>query len=109
MAAQASPITYAKNLYAPLLMLQGEKDVVCPFDQIPPFVAAAQSASNKDVSQTTDTNPAVTAASVTSVFYPEDGHGMREIKTQQERMGKLSSFFRLHLKPWGFREPLPKP
>jgi pimeloyl-ACP methyl ester carboxylesterase len=91
-AARASPVTYAANLRAPLLVLHGEADRDVPFEQIGPFVEAAKRSVHS-------------GAKVTYVTYPGDGHGMRNWGgVGSDPMQRIRDFLRVNLKPWDFTD-----
>lgn len=92
-ARKAAPLTYAKDLRAPLLVLHGERDDDVPFKQCSAFVDAARGSAHP-------------LASVTSVTYAGEGHGMGgwSPETQKDAMRRIRDFLRIHLKPWDFTD-----
>lgn len=90
-ARDASPITRASELRAPLLVLHGDQDIDCPFSQIPPFVDAARRSSHP-------------GASVEYHAYQGEGHGISGTAAQADFLQRMSTFFRINLKPWDFTD-----
>ena len=88
-AKAASPLTRARHLRAPLLVLHGENDTDVPYQQIAKFVDAAKRSPSDD-------------ASVEFVSYAGEGHGMSGTKTEGEVLEKIETFLRVNLKPWDF-------
>lgn len=96
-AKEASPLTHAAELKAPLLVLHGEADIDVPFAQAKAFVEAARGARRAD----DPTAPALEFAS-----FAGEGHGMGgwSPATQADALGKMRDFLRIHLKPWDFTD-----
>lgn len=91
-ARDASPITNVSDeLRAPLLVLHGDQDIDCPFSQIPPFVEAARRSVNP-------------GASVEYHAYEGEGHGISGTAAQADILQRMSTFFRINLKPWDFTD-----
>lgn len=90
-ARRASPLPRATELRAPLLVLHGEDDVDVPFQQIPPFVEAAQQSPHA-------------GAAVECHYYKGEGHGMSGTEAQADYLNRVKTFLRIHLKPWDFTD-----
>merc|ERR1719323_1184962 len=88
-AQQASPITHAANLKAPLLVLHGETDSDVPFQQIQAFVEAARRSVHPK-------------ASVEYHSFPGEGHGISSTAAQVAYLKHIETFLRINLKPWDF-------
>ena len=96
-AKEASPLTHAAQLQAPLLVLHGEDDIDVPFAQARAFVEAARSSrSSLDPS----------APALELVSFAGEGHGMGGWKpaTQVDALRRMSEFLRIHLQPWDFTD-----
>jgi len=87
-ARDRSPITHADRLKTPLLVLHGERDTDVPFAQIGPFVERAKKS----------------GAPVEYVTFPNEGHGNRLLKNQQDYLDRMRTWFCRHLQPWNFRD-----
>lgn len=87
-ARERSPITHAERIKTPLLVLHGEQDKDVPFAQIGPFVERAKQS----------------GAPIEYVTYPNEGHGNRLPRHQQEALDRTRTWFRRHLQPWDFRD-----
>ena len=96
-AVEASPLTHAARLQAPLLVLHGEADVDVPFAQVKAFVEAARASRRAD-------DPAAPALEFAS--FAGEGHGMGgwSPATQADALGRIRDFLRIHLKPWDFTD-----
>jgi dipeptidyl aminopeptidase/acylaminoacyl peptidase len=90
-ATNASPITHAANLSAPLLVLHGGSDIDVPFSQIPTFVEAARRSLHPN-------------ASVEYHAYPGEGHGISGTAAQADFLSRVETFLRINLKPWDFTD-----
>ncbi|MBM7788085.1 S9 family peptidase [Tenggerimyces flavus] len=75
-AAKKSPISYAKNVTTPLLILHGEKDARVPLPQATGFQRAL-----KDHD-----------ATVRFVTYPREGHGIVEAKHQRHLLAEVRAW-----------------
>lgn len=80
-----SPMTYAKNIRAPLLNLQGENDVRVPKGQ------------TDEVTQIVQANGGV----VESIYYPAEGHGFAKLENQEDSRRRTLEWFDKYLKPNG--------
>jgi dipeptidyl aminopeptidase/acylaminoacyl peptidase len=90
-AREASPLTRAAELRAPLLVLHGKDDIDVPFRQIPPFVEAAGRSPQH-------------GASVEHHYYEGEGHGMSGTQAQADYLDRIKTFLRINLKPWDFTD-----
>jgi len=89
-ARAVSPVSKAKDLKAPLLVLHGDQDIDVPFQQIAPFVDAAKTSPHPN-------------ASIEYHAYPGEGHGMSGTsEVQADYLRRIQNFLRIHLKPWDF-------
>lgn len=87
-ARERSPITHAERIKTPLLVLHGEQDKDVPFAQIGPFVEPAKKSGTP----------------IEYVTFPNEGHGNRLPKNQQETLDRTRAWFRRYLQPWDFRD-----
>ena len=96
-AKEASPLTHAAKLQAPLLVLHGEDDTDVPFAQARTFVEAARSSRSS-------LDPAAPALELVS--FAGEGHGMGGWKpeTQADALRRMRDFLRIHLQPWDFTD-----
>lgn len=78
-----SPLTYARNIRAPLLNLQGENDVRVPRGQTDDVVAALKADGRV----------------VEAVYYPGEGHGLRKRENQLDALRRRLDWFDTYLKP----------
>lgn len=83
-----SPVNFAGQIAAPLLVYHGEEDHDVPYPQIVQFVEQARRA----------------GAALDWVSYPAEGHGNRKRENRQDVLDRTARFFRRHLHPWDFRE-----
>jgi len=90
-AREASPITRAAELRAPILVLHGDKDIDVPFQQVPPFVEALRRSTHG-------------GAAVEYHAYPGEGHGIAGTEAQADVLDRLRTFLRVNLKPWDFTD-----
>jgi dipeptidyl aminopeptidase/acylaminoacyl peptidase len=77
-----SPMTYAKNIRAPLLNLQGENDARVPKGQTDEVVKLIKA------------NGGV----VDAVYYPAEGHGFTKIENQEDSRRRTLEWFEKYLK-----------
>ncbi|QAY77252.1 S9 family peptidase [Sphingosinicella sp. BN140058] len=77
-----SPLTYAKQIRAPLLNLQGENDVRVPRGQTEEVVKAVKA------------NGGV----VEAIYYPAEGHGFSKAENQQDARRRTLDWFDRYLK-----------
>ncbi|HYX46608.1 MAG TPA: S9 family peptidase [Sphingomicrobium sp.] len=77
-----SPLTYIKEVKAPLLVQQGENDIRVPPGQAKQVVEALKKKGN----------------TVDSVFYPEEGHGFYKREHQQDSLQRMVDWFDKYLK-----------
>ena len=77
-----SPITYIKDVKAPLLVLQGENDIRVPAGQARQVVEALKAKGNV----------------IDSVFYPAEGHGFLKRENQLDSLQRTVAWFDKHLK-----------
>jgi dipeptidyl aminopeptidase/acylaminoacyl peptidase len=87
-ARERSPITHAARIKTPLLVMHGEQDKDVPFAQIGPFVERAKAS----------------GAPIEYVTFPNEGHGNRLPKHQQDALDRMRTWFRRHLQSWDFRD-----
>ena len=80
-----SPMTYVRNIKAPLLVLQGENDVRVPRGQ-----------SDEVVKLVKDQGGVVEA-----VYYPGEGHGFSRLENQHDARTRMIDWFDRHLKGAG--------
>jgi dipeptidyl aminopeptidase/acylaminoacyl peptidase len=83
--AASSPVTYMKNLEAPLLVLQGENDTSVPKDQAEKVVAELRAEGR----------------TVESHFYPGEGHGFTFVGKREDQIDALErtvAWFEKYLK-----------
>ena len=81
----ASPMTYIRQIKAPLLSLQGENDIRVPRGQAEEIA---------DILKTTGT-PSET------IFYPAEGHGFLKIENRTDAIRRTVAWFETHLKETG--------
>jgi dipeptidyl aminopeptidase/acylaminoacyl peptidase len=79
---KSSPITYAKNVRTPTLLLQGEADVTDPIGQSQQFYRALKRYE----------------VDAQLVIYPREGHGLREEKHLLDRLNRVVNWFDAHVK-----------
>jgi len=79
---KSSPITYAKNVRTPMLLLQGEADTTDPIGQSQQFYRALKRYE----------------VDAQLVLYPREGHGLREEKHLLDRLNRVINWFDTHLK-----------
>ena len=77
-----SPMTYAKNIRAPLLNLQGANDVRVPKGQ------------TDEVVQLIKANGGI----VEAVYYAEEGHGFTKLENQEDARRRTIEWFDKYLK-----------
>jgi dipeptidyl aminopeptidase/acylaminoacyl peptidase len=78
----ASPIKYIRNERAPLLVLQGEKDIRVPKEEAEQVVSIL-----KTEGRTVD-----------AVYYSEEGHGFIKREHQVDELTRSLAWFDLYLK-----------
>ncbi|MCU1284818.1 MAG: family peptidase [Acidobacteriales bacterium] len=78
----ASPIKYIRNAKAPLLVLQGERDIRVPAEEARQVVEILKSAG-----KTVDAN-----------YYAEEGHGFMKRENQIDSLNRLLAWFDKYLK-----------
>ncbi len=71
-----SPVTYASEMRVPLLVLQGDADIVVPLRQAELLVAAVRDAGGQ----------------VENHVYPGEGHGWSKIETVQDELERTADF-----------------
>jgi dipeptidyl aminopeptidase/acylaminoacyl peptidase len=79
---KSSPITYAKNVRTPTLLLQGEADTTDPIGQSQQFYRALKRYE----------------VDAQLVLYPREGHGLREEKHLLDRLNRVVNWFDSHVK-----------
>jgi dipeptidyl aminopeptidase/acylaminoacyl peptidase len=79
---KSSPITYAKNVRTPTLLLQGEADTTDPIGQSQQFYRALKRYE----------------VDAQLVLYPREGHGLREEKHLLDRLNRVINWFDTHVK-----------
>jgi len=79
--ADASPITYAGAIAAPLLVLQGERDTRVPVAQARALEAALKTRN----------------ATVETVVYPDEGHGLTRREDQLDALRRTVAWFETYL------------
>ncbi len=79
---KSSPITFAKNVRTPTLLLQGEADTTDPIGQSQQFYRALKRYE----------------VDAQLVLYPREGHGLREEKHQIDRLTRIVNWFDTHVK-----------
>jgi dipeptidyl aminopeptidase/acylaminoacyl peptidase len=79
---KSSPITYAKNVRTPTLLLQGEADTTDPIGQSQQFYRALKRYE----------------VDAQLVLYPREGHGLREEKHLLDRLNRVINWFDAHVK-----------
>jgi dipeptidyl aminopeptidase/acylaminoacyl peptidase len=77
-----SPMTYAKNIRAPLLNLQGDNDARVPRGQTEEVVKLIKAAGGV----------------VDAVYYPAEGHGFTKIENQEDARRRTLEWFEKYLK-----------
>ena len=77
-----SPITYIRSIKAPLLSLQGDRDIRVPRGQAEEVAAIL-----KEIGTPNDT-----------VFYPAEGHGFAKRENQIDSLSRVIDWFDRHLK-----------
>lgn len=77
-----SPITYIRNITAPLLSLQGDRDIRVPRGQAEEVAAIL-----KEIGTPSET-----------VFYPAEGHGFAKRENQIDSLKRVIDWFDRHLK-----------
>lgn len=77
-----SPITYAKNVRTPTLLLQGDADLTDPIGQSQQFYRALKRYE----------------VDAQLVIYPREGHGLREEKHLLDRLNRVVDWFSSHMK-----------
>lgn len=77
-----SPMTYARNIRAPLLVLQGENDVRVPKGQSAEVVELLKGQ----------------GGTVEAVYYPGEGHGFAKLENQQDARARAIAWFDKYLK-----------
>lgn len=78
----SSPLTYIKQVKAPLLVLQGENDIRVPVGQARQVAEALKAKGNI----------------VDAVYFPEEGHGFYKREHQQEALQRTVDWFDKYLK-----------
>ena len=78
----SSPVTYVRNIKAPLLSLQGENDIRVP---------RAQAQQVADLLKAQGT-------SAETVFYPGEGHGFLKVENQTDALRRTVAWFDTYLK-----------
>jgi dipeptidyl aminopeptidase/acylaminoacyl peptidase len=79
---KSSPITFAKNVRTPTLLLQGEADTTDPIGQSQQFYRALKRYE----------------VDAQLVLYPREGHGLREEKHLLDRLNRVVNWFDTHVK-----------
>ncbi len=78
---ERSPITYARNITTPTLIVHGEKDACVPVGQAYAFYRALQE----------------NGVPVVLAVYPREGHGFKEFKHQRDYLQRTRNWFKHHL------------
>ncbi|CAH0993296.1 hypothetical protein SIN8267_03444 [Sinobacterium norvegicum] len=76
---QHSPIHFAKQLTTPILFIQGGRDTICPPEQTQQFIERLES--NNIFHQL--------------LFFPDEGHGVKQTKNQQLALKKELDFYQM--------------
>jgi dipeptidyl aminopeptidase/acylaminoacyl peptidase len=76
-----SPVNFADQIKAPLLIIHGKEDVIVPLKQAKKMVSALERAGNK---------PEV-------LFIPEEGHGFKHEKARVQEFKAIEAFLAKHL------------
>jgi dipeptidyl aminopeptidase/acylaminoacyl peptidase len=79
---KSSPITFARNVRTPTLLLQGEADTTDPIGQSQQFYRALKRYE----------------VDAQLVLYPREGHGLREEKHLLDRLNRVINWFDSHVK-----------
>jgi dienelactone hydrolase len=88
---EASPLTYADQVSAPVMIIFGERDPRCPPRQIENYIDALRS------------GPAAV-----EVIRHQGGHGVREVAGLAGQLERQQSFAARHLRPQGSPAPAPR-
>lgn len=79
---EASPIKYIKNTKAPLLVLQGERDIRVPKEEAEQVVKILKE----------------NGKTVEAKYYPEEGHGFMKREDQIDALNRIVAWFDKYLK-----------
>ncbi len=79
----ASPLKYIRNEHAPLLVLQGDRDIRVPKEEAEQVVSILKSEGR----------------TVDAVYYPEEGHGFEKREDQIDELTRAVGWLERYLKP----------